>query len=125
MKIEAAVLEEFNQPLLIEEKEFPSLENNQVLVRITACGVCGSDVHMWKGKDPRTPLPLILSCNFSLPSIEKLTSSTPRSTSISILFLSISVPFVVNATDMFLLFIWLRINMKSVRMNGSDPPIYI
>ena len=60
MKIEAAVLEEFNQPLLIEEKEFPSLENNQVLVRITACGVCGSDVHMWKGKDPRTPLPLIL-----------------------------------------------------------------
>jgi len=60
MKIKAAVLKEFNQPLIIEEKELPSLENNQVLVRISAAGVCGSDVHMWKGKDPRTPLPLIL-----------------------------------------------------------------
>jgi len=60
MKIKAAVLKGFNQPLVIEEKELPSLENGQVLVRITASGVCGSDVHMWKGKDPRTPLPLIL-----------------------------------------------------------------
>jgi len=60
MKIKAAVLKGFNQPLVIEEKELPSLENGQVLVRITAVGVCGSDVHMWKGKDPRTPLPLIL-----------------------------------------------------------------
>jgi len=53
-------LKGFNQPLVIEEKELPSLENGQVLVRITASGVCGSDVHMWKGEDPRTPLPLIL-----------------------------------------------------------------
>jgi len=60
MKIKAAVLKGFNQPLVIEEKELPSLENGQVLVRITASGVCGSDVHMWKGEDPRTPLPLIL-----------------------------------------------------------------
>ena len=60
MKIKATVLKEFNQPLAIEEKELPSLENGQVLVRISAAGVCGSDVHMWKGKDLRTPLPLIL-----------------------------------------------------------------
>ncbi len=60
MKIKAAVLREFNQPLVIEERELASLKDGEILVRITASGVCGSDVHMWKGKDPRTPLPLIL-----------------------------------------------------------------
>lgn len=60
MKIKAAVLKEFNQPLVIEERELASLKDGEVLVKITACGICGSDVHMWKGKDPRTPLPLIL-----------------------------------------------------------------
>lgn len=60
MKMKAAVLKEFNQPLVTEERELASLKDGEVLVRITACGVCGSDVHMWKGKDPRTLLPLIL-----------------------------------------------------------------
>jgi 2-desacetyl-2-hydroxyethyl bacteriochlorophyllide A dehydrogenase len=60
MKMKAAILREFNQPLVIEERELASLKDREVLVRITASGVCGSDVHMWKGKDPRTPLPLIL-----------------------------------------------------------------
>jgi threonine dehydrogenase-like Zn-dependent dehydrogenase len=31
-----------------------------VLCRIKVAGVCGSDVHMWHGNDPRTPLPMIL-----------------------------------------------------------------
>jgi len=60
MKIKAAVLKEFNQPLVIEERELASLKDGEALVRITASGVCGSDVHMWKGKDPRTPLPIVL-----------------------------------------------------------------
>lgn len=43
-------------------REFPigPLTEQEVLVKILAAGVCGSDVHMWRGKDPRTPLPLIL-----------------------------------------------------------------
>ena len=60
MKIRVSVLREFNQPLVIEERQLPCLKEGEVLVRIKASGVCGSDVHMWKGKDPRTPLPLIL-----------------------------------------------------------------
>ena len=60
MKMKAAVLEEFNQPLVMEERELRSLKSAEVVVRIKASGVCGSDVHMWKGKDPRTPLPIIL-----------------------------------------------------------------
>ncbi|MCD6231334.1 zinc-binding dehydrogenase [Candidatus Aerophobetes bacterium] len=60
MKIRVSVLREFNEPLLIEERELPSLKEKEILVRIKSSGVCGSDIHMWKGKDLRTPLPLIL-----------------------------------------------------------------
>jgi len=55
-----AVLEEFKKPLAIREIEIPELLPGQILVRITAAGVCGSDVHMQQGKDPRIPLPMIL-----------------------------------------------------------------
>jgi len=55
-----AVLKEFNSPLEIREEEIAPLEEGEVLVELAASGVCGSDVHMWKGKDPRTPRPLIL-----------------------------------------------------------------
>jgi len=54
------VLEAFNEPLRSREIEIPELKDGQVLVRITAAGICGSDVHMWTGKDPRTPRPMIL-----------------------------------------------------------------
>lgn len=60
MKSKAMVLTEFNKPLECIEFEIPTLEEGQVLVKIEAAGVCGSDVHMWKGEDPRTPLSIIL-----------------------------------------------------------------
>ena len=60
MKMKASVLKKFNEPLAIEERRLATLKDGQVLVGIKSAGVCGSDVHMWKGKDPRTPLPLIL-----------------------------------------------------------------
>jgi len=60
MKMKAAVLKKFNEPLAIEERALAPLKDGEVLVRIKAAGVCGSDVHIWKGQDPRTPLPLIL-----------------------------------------------------------------
>ena len=60
MKRKAAVLGEFNQPLTIEKRELAPLKGGEVLVAIKAAGICGSDVHMWKGKDPRTHLPLVL-----------------------------------------------------------------
>ena len=60
MKTAAAVLRRFSLPLVIEERKLTSLKNGEVLIRISASGVCGSDVHMWKGKDPRTRLPLVL-----------------------------------------------------------------
>jgi len=60
LKTRAMVLEQFNAPLKMRELEIPALQNDEVLVKIDAAGVCGSDVHMWKGEDERTPLPIVL-----------------------------------------------------------------
>lgn len=56
----AMVLREFNNPLVEANIEIPNLQEGQVLVEITASGICGSDIHMQQGKDPRTRLPIIL-----------------------------------------------------------------
>jgi len=55
-----AVLEEFGKPLQIREIKIPDLLSGQILVQIAASGVCGSDVHMQQGKDPRLALPMSL-----------------------------------------------------------------
>ena len=56
----AAVLEEFGSPLVMREFPDPSPDGGRVVVDVLAAGICGSDHHMWRGKDPRTPLPIIL-----------------------------------------------------------------
>ena len=59
-KTRIAVLEEFNKPLQVREMEIPDLLPGQILVQIAASGVCGSDVHMQQGQDPRLALPMSL-----------------------------------------------------------------
>lgn len=56
----AMVIKEYGQPLIPMEIPIPSLEAGEVLVRICAAGICGSDVHIWQGGDSRTKLPMIL-----------------------------------------------------------------
>ncbi|PJB61174.1 MAG: alcohol dehydrogenase [Armatimonadetes bacterium CG_4_9_14_3_um_filter_66_14] len=60
MKAKAAVLREFGKPLEMQEFEVQPLGAGEVLAKVVAAGVCGSDVHIWKGEDPRTPVPIIL-----------------------------------------------------------------
>lgn len=60
MKGRAAVLAKFNEPLEIREYPLQPLAEGEVRVQIEAAGCCGSDVHMWCGRDPRTPVPIIL-----------------------------------------------------------------
>ena len=40
---------EFGQPLQKVEEANPAPQGTEVLVRITAAGVCHSDVHLWEG----------------------------------------------------------------------------
>ncbi len=56
----AAVMTAFNHPLSLLDIAIPPLETGQVLVKMEAAGICGSDVHMWRGLDSRVRLPTIL-----------------------------------------------------------------
>lgn len=53
------VLEEFGGPLVRREFPVPELEPGAVLLRIVAAGICGSDLDIIEGTDPRVQLPLI------------------------------------------------------------------
>ena len=56
----AAVLEQFKHPLQVREYPIPStLEPGAALVRTEMAGICGTDVHLWKGELP-IQLPVIL-----------------------------------------------------------------
>ncbi len=59
MESKAMVLETFNQPLQMRSFPIPGLKEGEALVKIEVAGVCGSDVHMWEGRDPRLRLPMI------------------------------------------------------------------
>ena len=69
-KARAAVLEKANEPLRILEIPIPELEEGCVLVKTVASGVCGTDVHGWRGH-LKLPLPVILG-HESIGTIEGL-----------------------------------------------------
>jgi len=56
----------FNAPERIEVKELniPKLKENELLVRIEACGVCGTDFHIFKGEAPSSR-PVVLGHEFT------------------------------------------------------------
>jgi S-(hydroxymethyl)glutathione dehydrogenase / alcohol dehydrogenase len=58
-KIQAAVLHEFGQPLVVQELELDPPQAGEVLVRMAASGVCHSDLHVVHGVHP-TELPVVL-----------------------------------------------------------------
>lgn len=58
--MKAMVLEQVGQPLQPRELPIPEPAPNQVLVRVLACGVCRTDLHVFDGELPNPKLPLIL-----------------------------------------------------------------
>jgi S-(hydroxymethyl)glutathione dehydrogenase/alcohol dehydrogenase len=60
MKIRAAVLEEFAQPLVVQEVELDAPGPGEVLVRLSACGVCHTDMYTASGADPSGYAPTVL-----------------------------------------------------------------
>src|SRR5262245_36044360 len=55
----AAVLPEAGQPLQLEEIPIPAPRTGEVLVRVRACGVCHTDLHVIKG-EVTFPFPCVL-----------------------------------------------------------------
>lgn len=58
----AVVVRRFCDPVSVEQVPLPSsVEPGALLVRTTACSICGTDVHLWQGELSRRPaLPVIL-----------------------------------------------------------------
>ena len=60
MKMRAAIVHEFGQPLAIDDVEMPEPGEGEVLVKIAASGVCHTDLHAADGDWPVKPkLPFI------------------------------------------------------------------
>jgi propanol-preferring alcohol dehydrogenase len=59
-KMRAMVLTKPGAPLQAQEVDVPAPELQQVLIRIHACGVCRTDLHVLDGELPEPKLPLIL-----------------------------------------------------------------
>src|SRR5271168_2742397 len=60
MKIRAAVLEEFGQPLNVTELDLAEPQGREVLVRLVACGICHTDMYTASGVDPSGYAPCVL-----------------------------------------------------------------
>lgn len=60
MKMRAAVLEEFGEPLVVQEVDLKDPEPGEALVRLVACGVCHTDLYTASGVDPSGYAPAVL-----------------------------------------------------------------
>ena len=48
-----------NSPLKIEEIAIPQINENEVLIKINACGICHTDLHIIEGELPPVKMPII------------------------------------------------------------------
>lgn len=58
--MKAAILHAANQPLRIEDVPCPTATPGHTLLRVLACGVCRTDLHIYEGDLPLIQKPLIL-----------------------------------------------------------------
>src|SRR5438105_13849955 len=60
MQIRAAVLEEFGKPLNVQAIDLADPAKGEVLVKLSACGVCHTDLYTASGADPSGYTPTVL-----------------------------------------------------------------
>src|SRR5438552_2238101 len=57
--MKAMILESVRQRLVLRDVPVPRPEANQVLVRINACAICRTDLHVIDGELPNPKIPLV------------------------------------------------------------------
>jgi S-(hydroxymethyl)glutathione dehydrogenase/alcohol dehydrogenase len=62
--MKAAVIREVNAPMQIEELRDPEPMDGEVLIKVAACGVCHSDLHIQDGSIP-FPMPVVIGHEIS------------------------------------------------------------
>ena len=60
MKMRAAVLETFAEPLVVQEVDLAPPKKGEALVKVHACGVCHTDLYTARGADPSGYVPTVL-----------------------------------------------------------------
>lgn len=60
MQMRAAVLEDFQKPLVVRNVDLAPPKAGEVLVKLKACGVCHTDMYTWSGVDPSGYAPTVL-----------------------------------------------------------------
>jgi S-(hydroxymethyl)glutathione dehydrogenase / alcohol dehydrogenase len=60
VRIRAAVLEDFGQPLVVQEVDLAEPRAGEALVRLVACGICHTDLYTASGADPTGYAPCVL-----------------------------------------------------------------
>jgi S-(hydroxymethyl)glutathione dehydrogenase/alcohol dehydrogenase len=60
VKIRAAVLEQFAEPLVVQELDLDGPQSGEVLVALRACGICHTDMYSASGADPSGYAPTVL-----------------------------------------------------------------
>jgi len=74
--VKAAVWYGEKDGIRIEARENPVLEKGEVLVKVEACGICGTDLMIYKGKFPRSHPPLIPGHEFAGEVVETCDTSS-------------------------------------------------
>ena len=69
-KVKAAVLTEFGKLEILEFPD-PEVKEDSLIARMTMAGICGTDKHIFNGKFPDAPLPLIMG-HENLAVVEKI-----------------------------------------------------
>ena len=82
--MKAAVLHTANQPLKIEDVPRPTLTPNHTLLRVLACGVCRTDLHIYEGDLPLIHQPFILGHQIVGEVVEGATSEHPAGTRVGV-----------------------------------------
>ena len=75
--MKAAVLRAANQPLQIQDIPRPTLTEGHTLLRVLACGVCRTDLHIYEGDLPLIHQPLILGHQIVGEVVEGATTDRP------------------------------------------------
>nr|HAT8713936.1 zinc-binding alcohol dehydrogenase family protein [Legionella jordanis] len=55
----AMVLERLHHPLKLESRDIPKPNEHQLLIRVKACGICRTDLHVVDGELPHPKLPIV------------------------------------------------------------------
>jgi alcohol dehydrogenase, propanol-preferring len=58
--MKAAVLKQLKEPIQIENVPTPIVGSFDVLVQTKACGICGTDIHIWEGWGYTPDLPFVM-----------------------------------------------------------------